>query len=66
MQGGKGKKSVMYVCMFTAFVKPVGFQGRGTNWCLTITNQKRAAKKNPHQTTSTLNAQSDLGHSDIP
>ena len=21
----------MYVCMFTAFVKPVGFQGRGTN-----------------------------------
>ena len=21
----------MYVCMFTAFIKPVGFQGRGTN-----------------------------------
>ena len=34
----------MYVCMFTAFIKPEGFQGRGTNWCLTNTNQKRAAK----------------------
>ena len=22
---------VYYVCMFTAFIKPVGFQGRGTN-----------------------------------
>ena len=35
---------MLYVCMFTAFIKPVGFQGRGTNLCLTNINQKRAAK----------------------